>query len=420
MSKGASQKNLKEIDNTIASLIEKDLERQNSHIHLIASENFASKAVMEASGSVLTNKYSEGFPGRRYYEGCQVVDEIEQLAIDRACNLFGSEHANVQPHSGSSANLAVYLALIDPGDTVLGMSLDQGGHLTHGSAVNFSGILYNFISYGLDEETELIDMDSVEKLAIKHKPKIIMAGYSSYSQNLEYQRFREIADKVGAYLIVDAAHFIGLVAGKVVENPIPYADIVTATTHKALRGPRGGLILCKEEFSKVIDKNIFPGAQGGALNNQIAAKAVCFAEAQTKEYETYAQQILKNAQALSVSFSNEGLRVVSGGTENHLVLVDTRSVDDELTGKDAGILLDQVGITLNRNAVPFDPRSPFITSGIRMGTPPATTCGMKENEMTLVGRLISDTLKNREDAKKVSDIKEEIHNLALSFQPYGK
>ena len=401
MSKGASQKNLKEIDNTIASLIEKDLERQNSHIHLIASENFASKAVMEASGSVLTNKYSEGFPGRRYYEGCQVVDEIEQLAIDRACDLFGSEHANVQPHSGSSANMAVYLALIEPGDTVLGMSLDQGGHLTHGSAVNFSGILYNFISYGLDEETELIDMDSVEKLAIKHKPKIIMAGYSSYSQNLEYKRFREIADKVGAYLIVDAAHFIGLVAGKVVENPIPYADIVTAT-------------------SKVIDKNIFPGAQGGALNNQIAAKAVCFAEAQTKEYETYAQQILKNAQALSVSFSNEGLRVVSGGTENHLVLVDTRSVDDELTGKDAGILLDQVGITLNRNAVPFDPRSPFITSGIRMGTPPATTCGMKENEMTLIGRLISDTLKNREDAKKVSDIKEEIHKLALSFQPYGK
>ena len=420
MSKGASQKNLKEIDNTIASLIEKDLERQNSHIHLIASENFASKAVMEASGSVLTNKYSEGFPGRRYYEGCQVVDEIEQLAIDRACDLFGSEHANVQPHSGSSANLAVYLALINPGDTVLGMSLDQGGHLTHGSAVNFSGILYNFISYGLDEETELIDMDSVERLAIKHKPKIIMAGYSSYSQNLEYKRFREIADKVGAYLIVDAAHFIGLVAGKVVENPIPYADIVTATTHKALRGPRGGLILCKEEFSKVIDKNIFPGAQGGALNNQIAAKAVCFAEAQTKEYETYAQQILKNAQALSVSFSNEGLRVVSGGTENHLVLVDTRSVDDQLTGKDAGILLDQVGITLNRNAVPFDPRSPFITSGIRMGTPPATTCGMEENEMTMVGRLISDTLKNREDAKKVSDLKEEIHNLALSFQPYGK
>ena len=420
MSKGASQKNLDETDSAISSLIEKDLERQNSHIHLIASENFASKAVMEASGSVLTNKYSEGFPGRRYYEGCEVIDEIEQLAIDRACNLFGSEHANVQPHSGSSANLAVYLALINPGETVLGMSLDQGGHLTHGSGVNFSGILYNFISYGLDEETELIDMDRVEKLAIEHKPKIIMAGYSSYSQNLDYKRFREIADKVGAYLIVDAAHFIGLVAGKVVENPVQYADIVTATTHKALRGPRGGLILCKEEFRKVIDKNIFPGAQGGALNNQIAAKAVCFAEAQTKEYEAYAQQILKNAGALSDSFSTEGLRVVSGGTQNHLVLVDTRSVDDELTGKDAGILLDQVGITLNRNAIPFDPRSPFITSGIRMGTPPATTCGMKEKEMKLVGRLIADTLKNREDARKVSDLKEEIHNLALNFQPYGK
>ena len=420
MSKGASQKNLNETDNAISSLIEKDLERQNSHIHLIASENFASKAVMEASGSILTNKYSEGFPGRRYYEGCEVIDEIEQLAIDRACNLFGAEHANVQPHSGSSANLAVYLALINPGETVLGMSLDQGGHLTHGSGVNFSGILYNFISYGLDEETELIDMDSVEKLAIKHKPKIIMAGYSSYSQNLEYKRFREIADKVGAYLIVDAAHFIGLVAGKVVENPVPYADIVTATTHKALRGPRGGLILCKEEFGKVIDKNIFPGAQGGALNNQIAAKAVCFAEAQKKEYEAYAQQILKNAEALSDSFSKEGLRVVSGGTQNHLVLVDTRSVDDELTGKDAGILLDQVGITLNRNAIPFDPRSPFVTSGIRMGTPPATTCGMKEKEMELVGRFIADTLKNREDSRKVSDLKEEIHNLALNFQPYGK
>ena len=420
MSKGASQKNLNETDNAISSLIEKDLERQNSHIHLIASENFASKAVMEASGSILTNKYSEGFPGRRYYEGCEVIDEIEQLAIDRACNLFGAEHANVQPHSGSSANLAVYLALINPGETVLGMSLDQGGHLTHGSGVNFSGILYNFISYGLDEETELIDMDSVEKLAIEHKPKIIMAGYSSYSQNLEYKRFREIADKVGAYLIVDAAHFIGLVAGKVVENPVPYADIVTATTHKALRGPRGGLILCKEEFGKIIDKNIFPGAQGGALNNQIAAKAVCFAEAQKKEYEAYAQQILKNAGALSDSFSKEGLRVVSGGTQNHLVLVDTRSVDDELTGKDAGILLDQVGITLNRNAIPFDPRSPFVTSGIRMGTPPATTCGMKEKEMGLVGRFISDTLKNREDASKVSDLKEEIHNLALNFQPYGK
>ena len=281
------------------------------------------------------------------------------------------------------------------------MSLDQGGHLTHGAEVNFSGLLYNFVSYGLNKETELIDMDNVERLAIEHKPKIIIAGYSSYSQDLEYKRFREITDKIGAYLVVDAAHFIGLVAGKVVENAVPYADIVTATTHKALRGPRGGLILCKDEFKKQIDKNIFPGAQGGALNNQIAAKAVCFAEAQTKDYEVYAKQILKNAHALSDSFIGEGLRVVSGGTKNHLVLVDTRSVDGELTGKDAGILLDKVGITLNRNAIPFDPRSPFITSGIRMGTPPATTCGMKEDEMKLVGRLISDTLKIRGDQNKI-------------------
>ena len=419
MSKGASRKNLNEADKAIASLIEQDLNRQNSHIHLIASENFASEAVMEASGSILTNKYSEGFPGRRYYEGCEFVDEIEQIAIDRACELFGAEHANVQPHSGSSANLAVYLALVSPGDTILGMSLDQGGHLTHGSEVNFSGILYNFIPYGLDEETELIDMDHVERLANEHKPKIIMAGYSSYSQDLDYRRFREIADSVSAHLIVDAAHFIGLVAGKVVENPVPYADIVTATTHKALRGPRGGLILCKEEYAKIIDKNIFPGSQGGALNNQIAAKAVCFAEAQTKEYEFYAQQIVKNASALSDSFLNEGLRVVSGGTKNHLVLVDTRSVDEELTGKDAGILLDETGITLNRNAIPFDPRSPFVTSGIRMGTPPATTCGMKEKELQLVGHLISEVLKNREDKKKISELKEEIQNLAQRFQPYG-
>ena len=419
MSKGASRKNLNEADKAIASLIEKDLNRQNSHIHLIASENFASEAVMEASGSILTNKYSEGFPGRRYYEGCEFVDEIEQIAIDRACELFGAEHANVQPHSGSSANLAVYLALVSPGDTILGMSLDQGGHLTHGSEVNLSGILYNFIPYGLDEETELIDMDHVERLANEHKPKIIMAGYSSYSQDLDYRRFREIADSVRAHLIVDAAHFIGLVAGRVVENPVPYADIVTATTHKALRGPRGGLILCKEEYAKIIDKNIFPGSQGGALNNQIAAKAVCFAEAQTKEYEFYAQQIVKNASALSDSFLNEGLRVVSGGTKNHLVLVDTRSVDEELTGKDAGILLDETGITLNRNAIPFDPRSPFVTSGIRMGTPPATTCGMKEKELQLVGHLISEVLKNREDKKKISELKEEIQNLAQRFQPYG-
>ena len=417
--KGASNETLNNVDSEISELIDNDLNRQNTHIHLIASENFASKAVMEASGSILTNKYSEGFPGRRYYEGCEIVDQIEQLAIDRACELFEAEHANVQPHSGSSANMAVYLSLLEAGDTVLGMSLDQGGHLTHGSPVNFSGQLYNFVGYGLDENTELIDMETVYSMALEHKPKLIIAGYSSYSQSLNFKRFREIADEVGAHFMVDAAHFIGLVAGKVVDNPVQYADVVTATTHKALRGPRGGIILSKEEFAKDIDKNTFPGAQGGALNNQIAAKAVCFKEALTKEYKDYSHQILNNAKALASSFQEQGLRVVSGGTENHLVLVDTRSVDEELTGKEAGILLNEKGITLNRNSIPFDPRSPFVTSGIRMGTPAVTTCGMKEDELTQVGYLISEILKNRLDENRLSELEEQVRALAKSFQPYG-
>jgi glycine hydroxymethyltransferase len=416
---GASQENLSTADVEISELIEADLNRQNTHIHLIASENFASKAVMEASGSVLTNKYSEGVPGRRYYEGCEIIDQIEQLAIDRACKLFNAEHANVQPHSGSSANMAAYLALIKPGDTVLGMSLDQGGHLTHGSPVNFSGQVYNFVGYGLDPETELINMDNVYEMAIKNKPKLIVAGYSSYSQPLDFKRFKEIADEVGAKFMVDAAHFIGLVAGKVLDNPVEYADVVTATTHKALRGPRGGLILCKEEYAKDIDKYTFPGAQGGPLNNQIAAKAVCFKEALTEEFQHYSQQIVNYAIALSDSFKEQGLRVVSGGTTNHIVLVDTRSVDDELTGKEAGILLNSKGITLNRNAIPFDPRSPFITSGIRMGTPGVTTCGMKEEELRKVGFLITEMLKNRSDEKKLQDLESEVKALAKSFQPYG-
>jgi len=416
---GASQENLSTADVEISDLIEADLNRQNTHIHLIASENFASKAVMEASGSVLTNKYSEGVPGRRYYEGCEIIDQIEQLAIDRACQLFNAEHANVQPHSGSSANMAAYLALIKPGDTVLGMSLDQGGHLTHGSPVNFSGQVYNFVGYGLDPETELINMDNVYEMAIEHKPKLIVAGYSSYSQPLDFKRFKEIADEIDAKFMVDAAHFIGLVAGKVLENPVGYADVVTATTHKALRGPRGGLILCKEEYAKDIDKYTFPGAQGGPLNNQIAAKAVCFKEALTEEFQHYSQQIVNNAIALSDSFKEQGLRVVSGGTTNHIVLVDTRSVDDDLTGKEAGILLNSKGITLNRNAIPFDPRSPFITSGIRMGTPGVTTCGMKEEELRKVGFLITEILKNRSDEKKLQDLENEVKALAKSFQPYG-
>ena len=416
---GASQENLSIADVEISDLIEADLNRQNTHIHLIASENFASKAVMEASGSVLTNKYSEGVPGRRYYEGCEIIDQIEQLAIDRACQLFNAEHANVQPHSGSSANMAAYLALIKPGDTVLGMSLDQGGHLTHGSPVNFSGQVYNFVGYGLDPETELINMDNVYEMAIEHKPKLIVAGYSSYSQPLDFKRFKEIADEIDAKFMVDAAHFIGLVAGKVLDNPVGYADVVTATTHKALRGPRGGLILCKEEYAKDIDKYTFPGSQGGPLNNQIAAKAVCFKEALTEEFQHYSQQIVNNAIALSDSFKEQGLRVVSGGTTNHIVLVDTRSVDDDLTGKEAGILLNSKGITLNRNAIPFDPRSPFITSGIRMGTPGVTTCGMKEEELRKVGFLITEILKNRSDEKKLQDLENEVKALAKSFQPYG-
>jgi len=415
----ASQQPLSDTDKEISNLISEDLKRQNSHIHLIASENFASHAVMEASGSILTNKYSEGFPGRRYYEGCETVDEIEQLAIDRACELFEADHANVQPHSGSSANMAVYLQLLNAGDTVMGMNLDQGGHLTHGSPVNFSGRMYNFVGYGLDQETELIDMGEVEKLAHKHKPKLLIAGYSSYSQNLDFNAFREIADAIGATFMVDAAHFIGLVAGKVVDNPMQYADVVTATTHKALRGPRGGLILSKEKFAKEVDKNIFPGAQGGALNNQIAAKAVCFKEALTDDFKIYAQQILKNAKALSDSFISEGLRVVSGGTSNHIVLVDTQSVDSELTGKDAGILLNDLGITLNRNAIPFDSRSPFITSGIRMGTPAVTTCGMKEEQLTKVGALISNILKNRNDESVLRELKNQVNDLATTYQPYG-
>ena len=417
--KGVSQNSLNGVDSEISELITKDLERQNTHIHLIASENFASKAVMEASGSILTNKYSEGFPGRRYYEGCEVVDKIEQLAIDRACELFEADHANVQPHSGSSANMAVYLALLEPGDTVLGMSLDQGGHLTHGSPVNFSGKVYNFVGYGLNETTEIIDMEKVRDIAIQTKPKLIIAGYSSYSQNLDYEKFRNIADEVGAYFMVDAAHFIGLVAGKVVNNPMHYADIVTATTHKALRGPRGGIILCKEDFAKDIDRNIFPGAQGGPLNNQIAAKAVCFKEALSPDFREYTKQIVNNATTLSNSFQEQGIRVVSGGTQNHLVLVDTRSVDDELTGKEAGILLNERGITLNRNSIPFDPRSPFVTSGIRMGTPAVTTCGMKEEELTKVGYLISEIMKNRSDIKKLDGLEKEVRDLATSFQPYA-
>ena len=409
---------LESVDPEIAGLIRKDVERQNSHIHLIASENFASPAVMAASGSVFTNKYAEGYPGRRYYEGCQVVDEMEQLAIDRAKELFGADHANVQSHSGAQANMGVYFSLLSPGDKVLGMRLDQGGHLTHGSPVNFSGLYYDFVAYGVDPDTELIDMDEVRSLALEHRPKIVLAGYSAYSRTLDYQGFREIADEVGAIFMVDAAHFIGLVAGGSHPSPVPHADIVTGTTHKALRGPRGGLILSREEFAPIIDKAVFPNVQGGPIESQIAAKAVCFHEALRPEFKVYTDQIVANAAAMTEAIQADGVRVVSGGTDNHLFLIDLRSVDEDLTGKDAAKMLDGVGITLNFNTIPFDPRPPYRATGLRIGTPAMTTQGMKEPEAAEVASLIARALQNRADPSALSEVAGRVSELAASFSPY--
>ena len=411
-------RSLSEVDPRAAGLIRRDVERQNSHIHLIASENFASPAVMAASGSVFTNKYAEGYPGRRYYEGCQVVDEIETLAIERAKALFGAESANVQPHSGAQANMSVYFSLLKPSDTVLGMRLDQGGHLTHGSPVNFSGLYYNFAAYGVDPATEQIDMDQVRSLAHQHRPKILLAGYSAYSRHLDYQGFREIADEVGAILMVDAAHFIGLVAGKAYPNPVPYADIVTGTTHKALRGPRGGLALAREEYASAINKAVFPNTQGGPIINQVAAKAVCFLEASTPEFQSYAAQIVRNAAAMCASVQEAGARVVSGGTDNHLFLIDLRSVSEDLTGRTAARLLDGVGITLNFNTIPFDPRPPYRASGLRIGTPAMTSQGMNEPEAREVGSLIVKALRKRHDESVLADVAGRVAELAASFPPY--
>jgi glycine hydroxymethyltransferase len=409
---------LEQVDPQIAGLIRKDLERQNTHIHLIASENFASPAVMAASGSVFTNKYAEGYPGRRYYEGCQVVDELEQLAIDRAKELFGAEHANVQAHSGAQANMGVYFSLLSPGDRVLGMRLDQGGHLTHGSPVNFSGLYYDFVAYGVDQETELIDMDQVRALAIEHKPKIVLAGFSAYSRTLDYEGFRAIANEIGAIFMVDAAHFIGLVAGGSHPSPVPHADVVTGTTHKALRGPRGGLVLSTERFAKDIDRAIFPNAQGGPIESQIAAKAVCFQEAMQPSFKAYTDQIVANARAMATAIQEEGVRVVSGGTDNHLFLIDLRSVTDDLDGKDAAKLLDDVGITLNFNTIPFDPRPPFRASGLRIGTPAMTTQGMKEEEAAEVASLIARALHKRADEGELSHVASRVAELAARFPPY--
>ena len=413
-----SMDSIEQVDPAIAGLIRQDLERQNTHIHLIASENFASPAVMAASGSIFTNKYAEGYPGRRYYEGCQVVDEMEQLAIDRAKELFGAEFANVQAHSGAQANMGVYFSLIEPGDTVLGMRLDQGGHLTHGSPVNFSGLYYNFVAYGVDPDTEVIDMDEVRRLAIEHKPKIVLAGYSAYSRTLDYEGFRAIADEVGAVFMVDAAHFIGLVAGKSHPSPVPHADIVTGTTHKALRGPRGGVILGKEEFEAAINKAVFPATQGGPIESQVAAKAVCFHEAMQPSFHNYTDQIVANASAMSETMQAEGVRVVSGGTDNHLFLIDLRSVDEELTGKDAAKMLDGVGITLNFNTIPNDPRPPFRASGLRIGTPAMTTQGMKEEQASEVGSMIARALQEHDDEAALTEVSGRVSELAAEFSPY--
>ena len=405
-------------DPAVADLIRADVRRQNTHIHLIASENFASPAVMQACGSVYTNKYAEGYPGRRYYEGCEEVDRLESLAIDRARALFDAEYVNVQPHSGAQANMGVYFAHLKPGDTVLGLSLAEGGHLTHGSPVNFSGRLYRFIAYGVDRTTEMIDMDEVRAKALEHRPKIVLAGYSAYSRHLDYEAFRSIADEVGAIFMVDAAHFIGLVAGRAMPNPTPVADIVTATTHKALRGPRGGIIMARKGYAAGLNKSVFPDMQGGPIISQIAGKAVCFHEASTSAFRDYAAQIVANASAMAEAFITRGVRVVSGGTDNHLLLLDMRSIDEDLTGKAAATLLDSIGITLNRNGIPFDPRPPFVTSGLRIGTPGITTCGMKEAEAAQVADLITRALHHRHDEDRISSVKGEVAALAAAFPPY--
>ena len=388
---------VRKVDREIADLIEEETKRQQSKIELIASENFVSKAVMAAMGSTLTNKYAEGYPGKRYYGGCEVVDKIEDLARERAKELFGADHANVQPNSGSQANQAVFFAVLKPGDTVMGMNLSHGGHLTHGSPVNISGKHYNIVSYEVDKETGLIDYECVRSKALEHRPKMIIAGASAYARAIDFKKFKEIADEVGAYLMVDMAHIAGLIAAGLHPSPVPYADFVTTTTHKTLRGPRGGMILCKEEHAKAIDKAIFPGIQGGPLMHVIAGKAVCFKEALTEEFNTYQKQVIENAKALCNALIDRGFTIVSGGTDNHLMNVDLRN--KQITGKDAEHLLDEIGITCNKNTIPFDPESPFVTSGIRLGTPAVTTRGMKEEDMTEIAEIMSLALSNFEENK---------------------
>jgi glycine hydroxymethyltransferase len=407
-------------DDEVFDLIDREVSRQNTTLQLIASENFASPNVLRATGSVLTNKYSEGYPSKRYYGGNEVIDQVEELARERAKELFGAPHANVQPHAGANANMAVYLALLQPGDTVLGMRLDQGGHLTHGSPVNASGKLYRFVSYGVTKSDERIDLDQVRDLALEHRPKIIVAGATAYPRIIDPAPFKQIADEVGALFMFDAAHVAGLVAGGVHPNPMAHgADIMTFTTHKTLRGPRAGAILCTAELAEAIDKSVFPGLQGGPLDHVVAAKAVAFAEAMTPAFKEYAAQILRNASALAEALAGHGLRLVSGGTDNHLMLVDLRSFDEDLSGKKARTALDRAGISLNENTVPDDPRPPYITSGLRIGTPAVTTQGMGEAEMATVGNLIHRVLVGRADEAEMAAVHDDVVALCSKFTPYG-
>ena len=405
-------------DLVVENLINDEFDRQISGLQLIASENFTSPAVMRAVGSVLTNKYSEGYPGKRYYGGNQVVDSIEALAIERVKALFGADHANVQPHSGANANMCVYQALLNQGDTVLGLSLDHGGHLTHGSPVNASGKLYNFKSYQTTPGDERIDMDQVRDLALEHRPRMIVAGTTSYPRRIDPAPFKEIADEVGAYFMYDAAHLAGLIAGGAYPNPVPYADVVTFTTHKTLRGPRGGCILAKAEHAAAIDKAVFPGWQGGPLEHVIAGKAIAFREAASPDFKQYAAQVVANASALAEALAQNGFRLVSGGTDCHLMVVDLRPFDAEVTGKEAQAVLDLAGITLNKNTVPDDPRSPFVTSGVRIGTPSVTTQGMKEPEMAQIATFIARALRGRNNADEVAAVKAEVAALCAAFPAY--
>lgn len=403
-------------DPKVFEAVQQELGRQRDKIELIASENFVSEAVMEAQGSVLTNKYAEGYPGRRYYGGCEYVDIVEDLARDRAKEIFGGEHVNVQPHSGAQANMAVYFTILEHGDTVLGMNLSHGGHLTHGSPVNFSGIQYNFVEYGVDKESQRIDYEEVRRLAKEHQPKMIVAGASAYPREIDFAKFREIADEVGAYLMVDMAHIAGLVAAGLHQNPVPHSHFVTTTTHKTLRGPRGGMIICNEEFAKQIDKSIFPGIQGGPLMHVIAAKAVAFGEALQPEFKSYGEAIIRNAKRLGEKLTSEGIDLVSGGTDNHLLLLDLRSLG--LTGKVAEKALDDVGITTNKNTIPFDPESPFVTSGIRIGTAAVTSRGLDEEAMDEIGAIIALTLKNVDNEEKLNEARERVNALTAKFPMY--